>query len=65
MGNKQSGTSSLKIVNVVRDSALVQAAHEDAIAILEEDPLLESKKYAGLAREVRMAFSGEHSRHGG
>lgn len=65
LGNKQSGASSLKIVNVVRDSALVQAAHEDAIKILEEDPNLEMREHAGLAREVRLAFEGEHSRSGG
>ncbi len=65
LGNRQSGASSLKIVNVVRDSEIVQAAHSDAEAILSKDPLLESKEHAGLAREIRMTFSGEHSRLGG
>lgn len=65
LGNRQSGTTSLKIVNVVRDSALVQAAHEDALSILEKDPKLEAREHAGLAREVRLSFEGAHSKSGG
>lgn len=65
LGNKQSGSSSLKIVNIVRDSDLVEQAHEDALEILSDDPGLESREHAGLAREIRTVFMGEHSRFGG
>ena len=56
LGNRQHGASILKLVNVVRDGAMIEAAHADAQAILAEDPNLESAQYAPLAREVRQVF---------
>ena len=41
LGNRQHGASGLKLVNVMRDGAVIEAAHADAAAILEEDPNLE------------------------
>ena len=38
LGNRQSGASVLKVVNVVRDGAIIEAAHADARAILEATP---------------------------
>lgn len=65
LGNRQSGTSALKLVNIVRDRALIEAAHEDAEAILAADPALELSDHAALAREVRMIYKGEHAKIGG
>lgn len=57
LGNRQHGASGLKLVNVVRDGAVVEAAHADAAAIMEDDPGLESSEHRALAREVRLMFS--------
>ena len=65
LGNRQSGASVLKVVNVVRDGAIIEAAHADARAILEADPNLEAPEHRPLAREMRIAFSGESARTGG
>ncbi|MDO4501854.1 MAG: ATP-dependent DNA helicase RecG [Coriobacteriia bacterium] len=59
LGNRQHGASALKLVNVVRDRAMVEAAHADAWALLQEDPNLEQPQHQALAREVRRAFAGE------
>ncbi len=56
LGNRQHGASLLKLVNVVRDGGLIEAAHADAEAILEEDPDLESAQYKALAREARVMY---------
>ncbi len=64
LGNRQSGTSSLKLVNVVRDDALIEAAHADARAILDADPALGTDEYRALGREVRMAFKTEYDATG-
>lgn len=59
LGNRQSGASALKLVNVVRDGAMIEAAHNDARAILNADPELRDPSNATLARELRITFSGE------
>ncbi len=56
LGNRQHGASALKLVNVVRDKAVVEAAHADALALLEEDPQLQMPAHRALAREVRLLF---------
>ena len=56
LGNRQSGASLLKLVNVVRDGNIIEAAHADAQAILDEDPNLESEQYRSLAREARVVY---------
>ncbi|MBQ9001012.1 MAG: ATP-dependent DNA helicase RecG [Eggerthellaceae bacterium] len=56
LGNRQHGASLLKLVNVVRDSRLIEAAHADAEAILDEDPQLESELYQPLAHEARVVY---------
>lgn len=65
LGNRQHGASSLKLVNVVRDGAIVEAAHADAAALLESDPELTQSAHRALAREVRVAFRGEMVSQGG
>ena len=53
MGNRQHGASSLKLVNVIRDAAIIDAAHSDARYILDRDPDLAGEEHRALAREVR------------
>ncbi|AJC11834.1 helicase [Berryella intestinalis] len=65
LGNRQHGASGLKLVNVVRDAALIEAAHEDARAIVEADPLLEGEDVRALAREARLSFSRSTEFQGG
>ena len=65
LGNRQHGASGLKLVNVVRDGKVIEAAHADAAAIMEEDPALEEPAHRALAREMRRMFAGEHAVQGG
>ncbi|MCI9128959.1 MAG: ATP-dependent DNA helicase RecG [Eggerthellaceae bacterium] len=65
LGNKQSGAGSLKLVNIVKDAELIDAAHADARALLADDPSLSSAEVSALAREVRMTFMDERQVSGG
>lgn len=65
LGNRQHGASALKLINVVRDGAIIESAHEDARQILETDPCLESDRYKALAREMRRLFDEEDEVKGG
>lgn len=65
LGNRQHGASGLKLVNVVRDGAVIEAAHGDAAAIMEEDPELELPAHRALAREVRIMYANDHVAQGG
>lgn len=65
LGNRQHGASALKLVNVVRDGKIVEAAHADALALLEEDPELDLPEHRALAREVRRAFPEDNAAQGG
>ena len=65
LGNRQHGASLLKLVNVVRDGKLIEAAHDDAAAILEEDPTLSSEQYRPLAHEARVVYRGAAEVAGG
>lgn len=65
LGNRQHGASALKLVNVVRDGKIIEAAHDDARALLEEDPSLASERHRALAREMRIAFRSSDEVKGG
>ncbi|WP_245874462.1 ATP-dependent DNA helicase RecG [Raoultibacter massiliensis] len=65
LGNRQHGASVLKLVNVVRDGKIIEAAHADARAMLAEDAGLRSDRYRALGREVRLAFRGANEVKGG
>ena len=65
LGNRQHGASALKLVNVVRDGKIIEAAHGDARVILEEDPSLSSERYRALGREMRLAFRESDEVKGG
>lgn len=58
-GDRQSGASSLKLVNVVRDAAVIEAAHGDARSLVER------AQGDGLAREeLRLAYAEAKARFG-
>lgn len=65
LGNRQHGASGLKLVNVVRDGSIIEAAHADALALMHEDPTLEDAAHRPLAREIRRAFASGHIALGG
>lgn len=65
LGNRQHGASGLKLVNVVRDGAVIEAARADAAAIMAEDPELELPAHRALAREVRIMYAHDHVAQGG
>ena len=65
LGNRQHGASGLKLVNIMRDGAVIEAARADAQALLEVDPNLEEPDHVALAREVRLAFAHESAIVGG
>lgn len=65
LGNRQHGASLLKLVNVVRDGRMIEAAHDDAAAILDEDPDLTSAPYRALAREARVVYRQAEGVSGG
>lgn len=65
LGNRQHGASALRLVNVVRDGRVIEAAHADARALLEEDPRLEAPEHRALAREARLAFKRAGEVQGG
>ena len=56
LGNRQSGASALRLVNVVRDERVIQAAHADAAAIMAADPGLAEPDHQALALELRRTF---------
>ena len=65
LGNRQHGASGLALVNVVRDGAVIEAAHDDAAAILADDPDLAAPDHRALAREMRRVFAAEGVGQGG
>ena len=54
LGNRQHGASTLKLVNIMRDRAIIEAAHADAARMLEGDPELSAPEHAALRRELRL-----------
>lgn len=65
LGNRQSGASGLKLVNIMRDAKVIECAHKDARDILESDPDLTLEDHVALAREVRRVFGSESTVLGG
>ncbi len=56
LGNRQHGASSLKLVHIMQDKALISAAHDDAKAIIDADPLLEKDIHQELRQEISQIF---------
>lgn len=65
LGNRQHGASQLKLVNVVRDGKVIEAAHADAEALLRDDPDLSMPWHRALAREVRLLGARADAPSGG
>lgn len=65
LGNRQSGASSLKLVNVISDGAIIEAANKDARRILGADPDLSRPENRALKRELTVIFGKRSSRLGG
>lgn len=57
LGSRQHGASALRLVNVVRDAAIIEAAHDDARSIVEGDPDGESNWAKALYHEADAVFS--------
>ncbi|MGZ8530522.1 MAG: ATP-dependent DNA helicase RecG [Candidatus Binatia bacterium] len=51
LGTRQSGLADFRLANLTRDTQLLTAARQEALAWLEKDPQLKSKESAGM-REV-------------
>ena len=64
LGNRQHGASALKLVNVVRDAAIIEVAHDDAQVLLQQDPQLQLPEHQGLRYELARVFPKESERQG-
>jgi len=51
-GTRQSGVLDLKIADLIRDEAILRAAREDAIALLENETILAKPENIAIAREL-------------
>ncbi|MBQ9021947.1 MAG: ATP-dependent DNA helicase RecG [Eggerthellaceae bacterium] len=56
LGNRQHGASILKLVNVIRDKAIIEEAHTQAAAIMAYDSELAEPEHKALALELARAF---------
>jgi ATP-dependent DNA helicase RecG len=56
LGSRQHGVATLKLVNVIRDAALIQQAHDEARDLLSVDPALEVPGNRSLAAELAIQF---------
>ncbi|MDO8916018.1 MAG: ATP-dependent DNA helicase RecG [Coriobacteriia bacterium] len=56
LGSRQHGMPELRIASVLRDAELLDAAREDAVAIIASDPTLRRADHAPLGAHVRHEF---------
>ena len=56
LGYRQSGGVTLRLVDLVADEDLIEAAHADAARLVDADPALADARHRPLAREVRRRF---------
>lgn len=57
-GTRQHGIPDLKIANLVKHIDMLEIVKKEALAILAEDPRLESEKYAPLKSKIIKTFNG-------
>ena len=57
LGYRQHGGTNLQVVDLIADADLIEAAHEDARELEEEDPTLSQPTHLALALEVRDRYS--------
>lgn len=62
LGSRQHGATALRLINVIRDSEIIQKAHEDARLILTDDPKLAFPQHRLLAWELGSIFERERDR---
>ena len=62
LGNRQSGASVLKLVNVVRDGAVIEAAHDDARSFLDNDAAKDTLESKIALREIEATFATEEAK---
>ncbi len=63
-GTKQSGVSTLKLVDLIKDIDIIAAAREEAKTLLEEDPELTSRSHIALRRELVKRYGKQWDRLG-
>ncbi|MGN0034572.1 MAG: ATP-dependent DNA helicase RecG [Coriobacteriales bacterium] len=56
LGCRQHGLPSVRLLDVTRDGAILQAAHDDARELLSHDPLLQDARNVPLAAEVHSRY---------
>ena len=56
LGNRQHGASALKLVNIIRDGALIEAAHADAAELADDDSEEGKAVSALLLHEAEVVF---------
>lgn len=59
LGTRQSGLPQLMSADLVRDADLLDAAREEAFALLAADPRLEAGEHRGLVAELRRRMAGQ------
>ena len=59
LGERQSGLPQLRIASVLRDGDLLDAAREDAAAMVAADPCLDSAEHAPLLVQVKRRFGAD------
>lgn len=65
LGNRQSGASALKLVNVIADAAIIEAANKDARNLLAKDPDMIMPQNRALKRELDVVFGAQRAHAGG
>ena len=53
LGTRQSGLADFRLANLIRDTQLLIAARQEALAWLEKDPQLKSKDSAGMRQVLK------------
>jgi ATP-dependent DNA helicase RecG len=61
LGSRQHGAAALKLVNVIRDAALIQQAHDEARELLSIDPALDAPGHRHLAAELAIQFERDEA----
>ncbi len=56
LGNRQSGASALKLVNVARDGAIIEAAHDDALELMADECFWSGDQGRILQQELAVWF---------
>jgi ATP-dependent DNA helicase RecG len=58
MGKRQSGMPDFRTANLARDSRILSEAKDDAFALIDDDPALESESYVSLRKVLMERWEG-------